>query len=143
MWSTNRISHRHFLIARKLVLLCFLSTSFGSAADKMTVDQLTKIASSSPSHIKDAIISSFQATDLKNGTAWIGHGPDFFFAIEASSTPTLFIDGVQCPQMQHAAAADLWYTAARIAKVGELHSFYYRINGSQFGGQLISPLTVR
>ncbi len=44
-------------------------------------------SSNSPNRIvlslQDAITSTFDAKELKEGTAWIAHGPDFFFAIEA------------------------------------------------------------
>ena len=66
-------------------------------------------------------------------------GPDFFFALQSPSEPSLFIDGASGPSMQHLAGSDFWYAAARIEPVGRLHSFHYLINGQKFGGRLDLP----
>ena len=47
--------------------------------------------------LRDAIIATFDAKDLKEGTAWAGQGPDFFFATQAAAKPELFIDGATGP----------------------------------------------
>ena len=87
----------------------------------------------------DAITATFEAKDLKEGTAWAGRGPDFFFALESKSKPQLLIDGAPGPQLQSLANSDLWYAAARIEQLGKLHSFYYLIDGNKFGGKLDVP----
>jgi enterochelin esterase family protein len=87
----------------------------------------------------DAITSTFDAKDLKEGTAWAGHGRDFFFAVQGQPGPQLLVDGSPGPQMQQLSRSDLWYTAARIEQLGKLHSFYYMVNGAKFGGKLDLP----
>jgi len=89
--------------------------------------------------LRDAIPSTFDAKDLKEGTAWAGHGPDFFFAVQSQPKPQLVIDGSPGPQMQQFSGSDLWYTPARIEQLGKLHSFYYIVNGAKFGGKLDLP----
>ena len=99
---------------------------------------------SSPNQIaprlKDAITTTFDGKELKDGTAWIGHGADFFFAIEAASKPALFVDGASSAPMKNLSGSDLWYAFARIEPVGKLHAFYYVLNGAKdgekFGGQV-------
>jgi enterochelin esterase-like enzyme len=120
-----------------LFLLCFVTSAI--AAEKMTAPQLIDLAKANSAGLREAITSTFEAKDLKEGTAWAGHGPDFFFATEASSQPSLLIDEAPGPQMQHLAGSDLWYAAARIEPVGRLHSFHYMINGAAFGGKLDLP----
>jgi enterochelin esterase family protein len=124
------------------ILSLFLATP-ACAAEKSTATQLIELAKSNSPSLKDTITSALDAKDLKEGTAWIAHGPDFFFAIEASTKPALFIDGAPGPQMQTFAGSDLWYTPARIEPVGRLHSFHYLIKGAngstKFGGRLDLP----
>jgi enterochelin esterase-like enzyme len=104
-----------------------------SAAEKLSVQQLTALANSHELGLKDAITATFDEKDLKEGTAWIGHGPDFFFALEADSQPALIIDDAPGPQMQRS-TGNLWYAPARIESVGRLHSFHYVVQGANFGG---------
>jgi enterochelin esterase-like enzyme len=109
------------------------------AAEKSNATQLVELAKSGSPGLRDAIAASFAAKDLKEGTAWAGRGPDFFFSTEAPSKPDLLIDGAAGPAMQHVTGSDIWYAATRIEQVGKLHSFYYVINGTKFGGKLDVP----
>src|SRR5271165_7590460 len=109
----------------KVVLLQILMLASAFAADKRSALQLIDLASSHSPGLRDAITSSFDAKDLKEGTAWAGHGPDFFFSTEAASQPSLVIDNAPGPQMQSLAGSDLWYAVAHIEPVGRLHSFHY------------------
>ena len=109
------------------------------AADKLTATQLIELAKSASPGLPGAITSTFDAKDLKEGTAWAGHGADFFFAVQGQPRPQLLIDGSPGPQMQQLSGSDLWYTPARIEQLGKLHSFYYLVNGAKFGGKLDLP----
>ncbi len=109
------------------------------AAEKSTATQLVELARAASPGLRDAISSSFEAKDLKEGTAWAGRGSDFFFAVQAQAKPELLIDGAPGPLMQPLAGSDIWYSAARIEQLGKLHSFYYLINGAKFGGKLDVP----
>ena len=105
----------------------------------MSAPQLIDLAKSNSPGLRDGITASFDAKDLKEGTAWAGRGPDFFFATQAPAQPSLVIDEAPGPAMQHLAGSELWYAAARIEPVGRLHSFHYMINGAAFGGKLDVP----
>jgi enterochelin esterase-like enzyme len=120
-----------------LLVLCFVSASY--AAEKMSAPQLIDLAKSNNSGLRDAITATFDAKDLKEGTAWTGHGPDFFFASEATAQPTLIIDDGTGLLMQHLTGSDIWYASARIEPVARLHSFHYLINSARFGGRLDLP----
>jgi enterochelin esterase family protein len=122
---------------RGLLLLCIIAPAI--AAERMTAPQLIDLAKSNSANLREAITATFDARDLKEGTAWTGHGPDFFFATQAPSQPSLVIDEAPGPALQHLAGSDLWYSAARIEPVGRLHSFHYMINGAAFGGKLDVP----
>ncbi len=128
---------------RLAAVLALLLTTPAFAAQKSTATQLIELAKSNSPALKDAITTTLDAKELKDGTAWVSHGPDFFFAIEVSSKPALAIDGDPGPQMQNLSGSDLWYTSARIEPVGKLHSFHYLINGASgstsFGGRIDLP----
>jgi enterochelin esterase family protein len=109
------------------------------AMGKSSATQLIELAKSKSLSLRDAITASLAAKDLKDGTAWIALGPDFFFATEAASKPALVIDGASGPQMENLSGSNLWYASAHIEPVGRLHSFYYLINGTKFGGRLDLP----
>ena len=124
------------------VILFLLLGSPAFAAEKSTAAQLIELAKSNSPALKDAITNTFDAKELKDGTAWIGHGADFFFAIEATSKPALFIDGAAGPQMQNLSGSDLWYASAHIEPVGRLHFLLVLTcmkDGEKFGGRLDLP----
>lgn len=119
--------------------LCFFAVSGVSAAEKLTATQLVELAKAASPKLRDAITTTFDAKDLKEGTAWAGRGPDFFFALEVATKPELIIDDATGPAMQPLASSNLWYASARIEQVGKLHSFHYLVNGQTFGGKLDVP----
>jgi len=92
------------------------------AADKPNATQLIELAKTNSPGLREAITASLDAKELKEGTAWIARGPEFFFATEAAAKPDLFIDGAAGPPMQNISGSDLWYAAAHIEPVGRLHS---------------------
>ena len=120
-----------------LPLLCLLAPSF--AAEKQSALQLIELANSHSAALRGAIDATFDAKELAEGTAWSGHGPDFFFVTQAASQPTLMIDGASGPKLQKLGDSDLWYATAHIDAVGRLHSYYYLVNGSKFGGRFDLP----
>ncbi len=123
----------------KAALLCLVLVLPASAAEKFTASQLIALASEHSDTLPDAIAATFSAADLKHGHAWSGYGPDFFFSIRSSATPTLVIDDAAQPPMQRLPNSDLWYATARIQPVAHLHAFHYLIDGASFGGRLDLP----
>ncbi len=116
---------------------CFAtSPAFGD--EKLNATQLVQMAKSNSPQLQQSITVTFDEKSLKEGNAWVGHGPDFFFATHATSEPLLYIDDVPGPKMQKL-SGDLWFAAARIEAVGKLHSFYYMLEGKKFGGTFDLP----
>ncbi|QNI31830.1 esterase [Alloacidobacterium dinghuense] len=120
-----------------LLPFCLVVSVF--AADKLSAPQLIDLAKSDSPQLRGAIQASFEAKNLQDGTAWAGHGPDFFFAVQASSEPSLVIDADSSSPMKHLAGSDLWYATAHVEPVARLHSFHYIVNGAPFGGRLDLP----
>ena len=119
-------------------LLAFLLVTSAFAADKLSAPELINLANSNSPGLRDAITARFDTKDLKEGTAWAGRGPDFFFAMEAASEPSLFLDATAGPKMRQLIGSDFWYASAQL-EVSRLHSFYYMVNGAKVGGRLDVP----
>jgi enterochelin esterase-like enzyme len=125
-----------------IVALMLSGASFAAnaaAANKASAEQLIEMAKANNPGLRDAIVATLDAKELKEGTAWIASGPEFFFATEAEAKPELVIDGAAGPAMRNVSASDIWYASAHIEPVGRLHAFYYVIGGAHFGGRLDLP----
>ena len=126
------------LIASLGILACSPGESmFG--AEKATAPQLIELAKSKSATLREAITTTFDAKNLKEGTAWSGRGSEFFFAGEFSSEPQLYIDGALASRMENLAGSNVWYGTAHVEPIGKLHSFYYVVNGAKVGGSLDVP----
>jgi enterochelin esterase family protein len=121
-------------------VLVGIFAGMSAVAEKRTAPELIALANGHSPELRAGIEESFDAKDLKDGTAWAGHGPEFFFALEASSTPTLMIDDAAAPAMTQLAGTQLWYAVAHIEPVSRLHEFHYLIEGAKFGGRLDIPV---
>lgn len=127
---------------RSIILLLLAASAVASVAqtaNKSTATELIALARANSPALAQAITASFDGKDLKEGTAWLGHGPDFFFATQSPAKPELFIDAAAGQAMQPIANSELWYAVARIDAMGKLHAFHYLVNGARFGGKLDVP----
>jgi len=127
--------HLKWLSVVGMTLVSCFGQTRSIAAEKSTATQLVELAKAGSPSLPDAIASTFEAKDLKGGTAWAGRGSDFFFAVQAQAKPELLIDAAPGPQMRPTAGSDIWYSAAHIEQLGKLHSFYSLVNGKRFGGK--------
>jgi enterochelin esterase-like enzyme len=130
-------------LSRLFALFCcaalLLAPPSTPAAEKLSAPELVALARSHSPELNGAITASFDAKALKEGTAWAGHGPDFFFAVEAASAPSLMIDDGAAVAMESLRGSQLWYATAHVDAVGRLHQFHYIVNGANFGGRLDMP----
>jgi len=108
------------------------------SAEKMTAPQLIEMARANSAALKAALVDSLGEANIKNGTAALGRGENFIWAIEAASRPTLQIDGAPGPAMTKITGSDTWYAVGKL-KVGTSHMFEYTINGKPFGGSRNLP----
>src|SRR6266571_3043381 len=81
------------------LLLVLIGLPGLSAAQKRTAPELISLAATHSPELRSAIEASFDAKNLKEGTGWLGRGPEFFFAVESASAPTLLIDDAAGPAM--------------------------------------------
>ena len=122
-----------------LLVLAGLFAFRAWAAEKPGAPELIALAKSHSPDLRAAIEARFEGKDLKDGTAWVARGAEFFFALETASTPALMIDDAPGPAMEQVPATQLWYGAAHIEPVSRLHEFHYMVAGARFGGRLDLP----
>ena len=82
---------RKLISAALLSIFALTMTTAAFGAEKSTASQLIALANSNNPALRDAITATFDAKDLKEGTAWIAQGPEFFFATRGSFA-TYFAD---------------------------------------------------
>jgi enterochelin esterase-like enzyme len=121
-----------------MALVCVLVGAH-ALAQKRTAPELIDLAKAHSPELRAAIDASFDAKDLKEGTAWVGHGPEFFFAVESTSLPALMVDEAPGPAMTQVSDSQLWYAVAHIEPVGRLHEYHYMVADAKFGGRLDLP----
>jgi enterochelin esterase family protein len=135
IWSLKRPT---LAVIVALMAVCCAQQAPTASSDKKSALELAAMARSGSPELQRAILASFEAKQLAEGTAWSGRGHDFFFATQAAGAPRLFIDGRSGPDML-LAAPGLWFAAARIEGLATAHSFFYMVNGSRFGGSVDVP----
>jgi hypothetical protein len=91
----------------KFSIFLFVAVASALGAEKRSAQQLIDLAKANSPSLREAITTTFDVKDLKEGTAWVGHGPDFFFAIETTAKPSLVIDEKPAVPMQQVAGSDL------------------------------------
>ncbi len=123
----------------RLLVVMGLFAGILAPAQKRSAPELIALANQHRSELRAAIEASFDAKNLKEGSAWAGRGPEFFFAVEAASAPTLMIDDTAGPSMTQIPESQLWYAAAHIEPVSRLHEFHYLVAGERFGGRIDLP----
>ena len=108
-------------------------------AQTPTVAKLKELSDNAGSpEFEQAVKAALKLPAIQKGTAYLGEGPDFFFAVEAASQPELYVDDLDNAALRRAGNSNLWYTA-RSFETGRSHSFYYMISGAKFGGQTDVP----
>jgi enterochelin esterase family protein len=114
----------------------FLLVGVAFAAEKVSVSRLIEMSrqNPAPAEFREAVAATLGEADIKKGTAVIGEGPDFFWAVESTMTPVLVVDDDPPWTMQRVKDSDIWFHAGRLA-AGTSHMFHYVIGGAPFGGK--------
>ena len=106
------------------------------AAPKMSAPELIALAKKDPQSaiFREALSASLTDKAIDSGTAVLGEGTDFIWAVKSASEPTLTIDDNPGPRMWRVERSELWYATGAM-DAGLSHSFSYKINGAKFGGR--------
>ena len=110
-----------------LIVLVAASGLFAqNATPKPTQAELLQMAKTKPlsSEFRDAVRASYRPENLTKFGGITGLGPDFLFALETESEPTIFIDSVALPPMQRLPGTNIWIAVTTL-KTGEPHEFHY------------------
>src|SRR5215469_9390363 len=85
-------------------------------AQTPTVARLTELAKHPGSpEFEQALKASMKPPErLQKGTAYIGEGPEFFFAVEAAGQPELYIDDQHAAALKRIGSSNLWYAPATL-----------------------------
>ncbi len=124
------------------VVFCFLMLAVfaqRSFAEKLSALQLVELAKAHDPQLRAGIEASFDAKRLQSGTAWAGHGSQFFFAVDSEAAPMLVIDDFAAKPLEAIPGTHLWFATADVEPMGRLHQFHYLVNGETFGGSLDLP----
>jgi len=124
---------------KALALLALLVVPAIAQQKKLDAPELIALAGSTSPSLHDAIVASFPTNELKAGTAWSSHGPNFFFAIDTAAQPSLVIDDATPMPMKQVAGSTLWYATETAIRTGAAHTFHYIVNGAAFGGSVDMP----
>src|SRR5437867_1524175 len=116
----------------------FLLLAAVAAAEKMTAPQLIDLARKNGAGLKEALVESLGEPNIKNGTAALGRGENFIWAVEAATRPVLQLDEAAGPAMTRIKDSAIWYAIGKL-KVGTSHAFAYTIDGKPFGGRKDVP----
>jgi enterochelin esterase family protein len=117
-----------------LFLFAVVMAPFAWSAEKLTAAQLVELAKAHDAGLRAGIEATFDAKKLEAGTAWAGHGSQFFFAVDSDAAPELVIDDFAAKPLEQLPGTHLWYATADVEPVGRLHQFHYLVNGEKFGG---------
>jgi hypothetical protein len=107
--GSSDVYHQHhetiaFIAACSLLLLPCPADN--PPAGKIPAPEMIALAQAHSPKLRDSIEYCFGAQSLKDGTAWVGEGPEFFFAVEAATAPLLVIDeGERQPMLPVAGSA--------------------------------------
>jgi enterochelin esterase-like enzyme len=110
------------------------------AGEKVSPTQLLQMArqDAQSASFRDTLLATAGLDAVQKGTAFVGEGPDFLFAVESPSKPEIFIDEKAGPTMAQLNGSNIWIGTSKL-RTGYPHVFHYRIGGKQFGGNLNVP----
>jgi enterochelin esterase family protein len=104
------------------------------------MDRLLAMARSQPESpaFRAALETHLGEALIKTGEAYNANGPDFVWAVEATSQPTIVIDDQPAGALRRIAGTNLWFHVGQL-KVGTGHRFHYLVDGKRFGGSVDVP----
>ena len=103
-------------------------------ATAASVAELIRMSAKPNEEFRTALIESMGEENVVKGTAVLGHGPDFIFAVESRDAPALYVDDRPAAKLKHVKGWHLWFCTVRL-ETGRSHFFYYDIKGERKGGK--------
>lgn len=123
------------------IILLFLaaSSSLVSAAERPLVDRLIQLARSQPTSetFRTELVAAMGEDNIRKGTAVVGNGPDFIWAVESAEPPVLYVNDKEYADMQNG-SGNVWFHVGKLA-TGNAHKFHYMVGNTAMGGALNIP----
>src|SRR6204780_5103572 len=94
-----------------IVALMFSGALFaaeGAAAEKASAEQLIEMAKANGLGLRDAIVATLDAKEMKEGTAWMRSAPEFSSGPEAGGNRGFFWVELGGPLMRNFSRSDIW-----------------------------------
>src|SRR5688572_23975198 len=113
-----------------LIIVGALFPSHGYAMERAAMDQLLAMAKSRPDapEFREALVKRLGEAPIKAGEAFDSNGPDFVWAVEATTQPAIVVDDQPAGAMRRIAGTNLWFHTGQL-RVGTSHRFHYIIDG--------------
>ena len=122
-----------------VLLLAMFTGPRLSGTERSVIDHLLQLARMQPpsESLPAELIAVMGRENIRKGTAIVGNGPDFVWAIESADPPVLYVNDEKYASMQRL-PGNLWFHAGRLA-TGNAYKFHYVIHGAVVGGALNIP----
>jgi enterochelin esterase family protein len=105
------------------------------AAEPRSVRELMELSRGDAAAFRHALLASLGEGEIRKGTALLGEGADFLFAVESARPPVLHVDDQPVGLMVRLeGAGNLWYKLAKL-QTGTAHTFHYMAGGERLGGR--------
>jgi len=123
-----------------MLAVVLLLGAVAARAEKLPARQLIEMAGQKipAARLQEALLESLGAAEVQKGTAVLGEGPDFIWAVESEQPPTLFVDERALPPMKRIEGSRIWFQTDKL-RTGSSHAFYYLVAGKRFGGRTDFP----
>ena len=118
------------------VVLLLAAGSSLWAAERSVVDRLIQLARTQPASaaFREKLVAAMGEDNIRDGTAVVGNGPDFVWAVESQDPPVLYVDDEKYADMQNA-SGNLWFHVGKLA-TGDAYKFHYMAGNTLMGGAL-------
>ena len=128
------------LLAIGLTLAIVLVPWQVQGMERGEMDRLLAMARTQPNSpdFRAALIKRLGEAPIKSGEAFDSNGPDFIWAVESASQPSMILDDQPAGPLRQIAGTNLWFHVAQL-RVGTSHRFHYLVNGAKFGGSYDVP----
>jgi hypothetical protein len=121
------------------IALLVVAAARSVATQRQVIDRLLQLAPTQPASdaFKAELIAAMRKENIHKGSAIVGNGPDFIWAVESADQPVLFVNDEKYAAMERV-SGNLWFHAGKLA-TGNAYKFHYVVNGAIFGGALNIP----